>query len=155
VYEFCSSCSIQFRRLMVTAHSLCSVYFHQSHDYSLLVPPRYHFLVLACGKKVNSWDDSCRVPDWCVSKSGDEGGSQDNSGVSQRNSLRINRIGVLDRRPRGMPSFLASYGACVAHDHRPGSKSGVIGSSGDRAGPGRGFSIHLCTLLSGRYRGSW
>jgi hypothetical protein len=117
--------------------------------------PRYHFSVLVWGKKVNSWDDSCRVSDWCVSKSGDEGRSQDSSGVSKRNNLRINPIEVLDGRTGAVPSFLASCGACVAHDHRPGSKSGVIGSSGDRAGPGRGFSIHLCTLFSGRFRGSW
>lgn len=56
---------------------------------------------------------------------------------------------LLDRSTGAIPSFLASCGACVAHDHRPGSKSGVIGSSGDRAGPGRGFSIQLCTLVSG------
>ena len=82
-------------------------------------------------------------------------GKSKQSGVSQRNNLRINPIGVLDGETGAMPSFLASYGACVAHDHRPGSKSGVLGSSGDRAGPGRGFSIQLCTLVSGRFRGSW
>jgi hypothetical protein len=131
---------------MLTAHPLCSVYFHQEITRIFYSTYQSSSFCLAYGKEVNQFDDSCRLPDWCVSKSGDERGSPHNSRLLIPSPTReSNPLGASDKRTwPNSPITCIMWRACVAHDHHPGSKSGVIGSSGDRSGPGRGFSIQLC-----------